>query len=178
VIDLVAASTRADEALSWIAQGCQRRLTTPDRLRSELLGRPTVRWRRLVLAAVEDVAAGAHSLLELRYLRDVERAHRLPVGVRQRAVAGRRGREWSDVYYVDYRSTVELDGRVGHERPTDEWRDSRRDNAAVLAGEAALRYGWVEVTTRPCAVAAEVAAVLAVRGWAGRPRKCGTSCAL
>jgi len=178
IVDLIGAAPSGEMALALVAQACQRRLTTAGRVRAELLGRRTVRWRAAVLAPLGDIAAGAHSLLELRYLRDVERRHRLPTGRRQRPSVGRRGREWTDVGYLGYATTVELDGRLGHDAPSEVWRDSRRDNAAVVAGEAPLRYGWAEVTMRPCAVAAEVALVLKARGWNGQPAKCGRSCAL
>src|SRR5439155_208395 len=73
------------EALSWLARACGRRLTTPDRLVRALGGRPRMRWRAELLLAPEDVGQGAQSILELRYLRRVERVHGLPRGVRQRA---------------------------------------------------------------------------------------------
>jgi hypothetical protein len=87
-------------------------------------------------------------------------------------------RTWSDVRYTSYATVVELDGRVGHAEYEGRFRDMRRDNLCVVAGEAPLRYGWADVTERPCQVAAEVAAVLAQRGWAGRARPCGPQCAL
>lgn len=178
VIDLVHAAPAIDRALSVVSQACQRRLTTAGRLQAELTARRTVRWRREVLPALDDVAGGAHSLLELLYLRNVERRHGLPNGRRQRPVQRTLHREWSDVSYDEYATVVELDGRLGHDHVDQVWRDMRRDNAAVVAGEAPLRYGWADVTGRPCAAAGEVGAVLRSRGWSGRPRKCGASCGL
>ena len=178
VVDLVAGAVRGDAALGWAAAACQHRLTTAARLRAELTGRPTVPWRGLLLEALADIAAGAHSPLELHYLRRVERAHGLPTGRRQRAAVRAGRREWTDVLYEAYAVVIELDGRLGHDEPEEGWRDSRRDNATVLAGEVPLRYGWADVTGRPCNLAGEVAALLAARGWSGRPRKCGRSCTL
>jgi very-short-patch-repair endonuclease len=128
-----------------------------------------------LLAALADVAAGAHSPLELRYLRDVERAHGLPSGSRQHAVVRSGGRYFDDVRYPEYGVTVELDGRVAH---PDEacWRDMRRDNSSVLAGRRVLRYGWADVAGRPCAVAAQVVAVLRAAGWRGAPHGCHRGC--
>ncbi len=71
---------------------------------------------------------------------------------------------------------VELDGVVAHP-PGERWRDFRRDNAGVVDGIVTLRYGWADVTGRPCEVAGQVAAVLRGRGWAGSVRPCGPSCA-
>ncbi|PZS29960.1 MAG: hypothetical protein DLM59_11945 [Pseudonocardiales bacterium] len=178
VLDLVARATTADQALAIVANACQRRRTTANRLASTVTTRRNLRWRSPVLAALRDIAEGAHSLLEIRYLRDVERRHRLPEGRRQRAVLRGARREWTDVSYDDYATCVELDGRLGHDQVTDAWRDMRRDNRAALAGEVSLRYGWLDVTGRACAVAGEVAEVLRARGWAGQPRRCGNSCCL
>jgi hypothetical protein len=74
-----------------------------------------------------------------------------------------------------HRTTVELEGLAYH--PEDEvGRDDARDNAAVVGGDAVLRYGWAAVVGSPCDVAAEVAAVLADRGWTGRLRPCSAGC--
>jgi hypothetical protein len=121
-----------------------------------------------------DLAAGAQSPLELRYLKDVERAHGLPPGVRQRRLAGRTVR-WIDVDLEEFGVRVELDGRVGHVEE-GAFRDRVRDNAATVSGRATLRYGWVDVVGSPCAVAAEVAQVLRRRGWAGQLVACGPHC--
>jgi hypothetical protein len=63
-----------------------------------------------------DVRDGVRSPIELDYLRDVERAHGLPVGQRQFA---RRNTE-ADVYYTDYGLLVELDGRLTVAMPGSE----------------------------------------------------------
>ena len=92
----------------------------------------------------------------MRYLSDVERAHGLPTGTRQRGVDGTR----QDVHYDGYRTTIELDGRLGHADAASVWRDMTRDNAATLRGETTLRFGWSDVANQPCKVAAQVGAVL------------------
>ncbi|GIJ67569.1 hypothetical protein [Virgisporangium ochraceum] len=173
VLDLAAASRHLDVAIGWLAHAVGTRLTTPERIRTAVGGRSRMRWKRHLLAALDDVAAGCHSLLELHYLRRVERAHRLPTGQRQRA----RGRWYDDVTYPAYGVCVEVDGRLAH--PDDRaFRDRRRDNAAALTGARVLRYGYSDVTTRPCTVATEVAALLAATGWPGTPRRCGPRCTL
>ena len=140
-LDLVHIAKSVDQALVIVAQACQRRLTTAARLRAEVSLRHSLRWRRQVLAALDDVGRGAHSLLELRYLRDVERRHGLPRSRRQRPVDRGRRREWTDVSYDEFATVVELDGKAGHDDVLSVWRDMRRDNAVVVAGEAPLRYG-------------------------------------
>ena len=79
-------------------------------------------------------------MLELCYLRNVERAHGLPRGERQVPAIGIAGRIYRDVEYKTYRTVVELDGRAAHPE-SDRWRDMRRDNASVVAGRWVLRYG-------------------------------------
>jgi hypothetical protein len=175
VIDLTQTSASLEQAIGWIARACGRRLTRPERVAAALHVRKKVRWREALLAAVGDVAAGNHSSLELRYLRDVERAHGLPNGSRQHAVVRRGGRFYEDVRYAGFGLVVELDGRAAH---PDEarWRDMRRDNAAVVDGRQVLRYGWADVAGQPCAVAAQVVVVLRTAGWRGVGRPCGPAC--
>jgi hypothetical protein len=125
VVDLTQSATSLEQALGWIARACGRRLTRPERIAEVVAARKKIRWRTELLAALGDVAAGAHSSLELRYLRDVERAHGLPGGSRQQVVVRPGGRYYDDVTYAEFGVVVELDGRVAH--PDDaRWRDMSR----------------------------------------------------
>ncbi|MGC9670186.1 hypothetical protein ACNTMW_27040 [Planosporangium sp. 12N6] len=177
VVDLTQTAPSVAQALAWITRACGRRLSRPERIAAAIDARKKLRWREELLAAVCDVAEGAESPLELRYLRDVERAHGLPAGDRQYAVARSGGRRYDDVRYVEFGVVVELDGRAAH---PDEarWRDMRRDNLTVVSGARVLRYGWADVTGQPCAVAAQVGVVLRAAGWRGGGRRCGPSCQL
>ncbi|MFL6052544.1 MAG: hypothetical protein ACJ72W_06455, partial [Actinoallomurus sp.] len=177
VIDLAVSAHDLDEATAWVARACQRHRTTPDRLLSALAQRKKARWRAELTVALAEVAEGASTLLEIRFVRDVERAHGLPPSAKQvRLLRGGR------VTYEDARSeaygvVIELDGRAAHPF-AERHRDMRRDNATVRAGRAPLRYGWGDVTERPCLVAAEIAGIYRSRGWTGTPRPCGPRCAL
>ena len=87
-------------------------------------------FRLAELLARVRVGAGAHSLLELRYLRDVERPHGLPAAQRQaRARLGSRN-AYRDVLYEQFGVAVETDGAVAHP-PEARWRDRERDNASA-----------------------------------------------
>lgn len=176
VLNLVEAAETIGDAFSWICRATGKGLTNADRLRDEIGRRDNLRWRAAILEALEDVGQGVRSNLEHRYVRDVERAHGLPRARRQvRVVRG--GRVcYLDNLYGEGRVGVELDGVVAHP-PGERWRDFRRDNAGVVDGIATLRYGWADVTGRPCEVAGQVAAVLHRRGWAGAVRPCGPACA-
>lgn len=175
IVDLTQTALSVEQALGWITRACGRRLTRPDRIAEAVAMRKKVRWRDELLLAVADVSTGAQSSLELRYLRDVERAHGLPRGSRQYAVVRAGGRFYDDVRYADFGVVVELDGRSAH---PDEarWRDMRRDNASVVDGRHVLRYGWADVAGRPCEVTVQVAQVLRAAGWRGVPRRCGSDC--
>jgi hypothetical protein len=59
---------------------------------------------------------------------------------------------------------VELDGRLGHDGG-GRFRDMRRDNRTLVAGEVTLRFGSEDVYLHQCLVARQVAAVLRQRGW-------------
>ena len=171
VIGLTQSCASLDAAIGWLVKAAASRLTTAKRLLTTLTSRHRLRWRGPLTEALGDVAAGCHSMLELHYLRSVERAHGLPQGWRQH----RRQGWYDDVDYAEYGVSVELDGRVAH--PAEQrFRDHRRDNAAVLAGSRVLRYGYADVAHRPCEVAQQVAAVLRAGGWRGKPRGCGSGC--
>jgi len=59
---------------------------------------------------------------------------------------------------------VELAGQDGHSG-ADRFRDMRRDNLHALLDELTLRFGWFDVSDRPCAVAYQVYLVLVRRGY-------------
>jgi very-short-patch-repair endonuclease len=123
-----------------------------------------------------DVSEGAHSVLELAYLK-TERTHRLPTARRQARLLRAGRAQYLDAFYEEYQVAVELDGGVAHPAET-RWRDIRRDNAGAAEGILTLRYSYADVTERPCEVAAEVGRVLQSRGWPGLPHRCGQSCTL
>jgi hypothetical protein len=174
VIDLWAAARDLDAAVGWVTRALGRRLTTQARLREALQARSRVHWRAELAELLSPDSAGIHSVLEYRYVRDVERPHRFPAATRQ-APSRRDGRNlYRDTLYEAYKTVVELDGRVAH--PGDSrWNDIHRDNAATTAGISTLRYGWLGVTTTPCEVAAEIAATLAGRGYT-LARPCSPAC--
>jgi hypothetical protein len=72
----------------------------------------------------------------------------------------------------EYRLHVELDGRLGHDRAAEVWRDYRRDNRSEVLRLRHLRYGWADMIDRECQVAAEQAEILRQQGWTGRFRPC------
>ena len=177
VLDLTQLARTFDDAFGWVSAACGGRLTTPQRIGAAMSQRARVRFRDALELALDDITGGVHTILERRYLRDVERPHGLPSAERQiRVVRGNRS-EYRDVLYKKYLVAVETDGRLAHPAEA-RWGDVHRDNAAAADGIITLRYSWSDVTTRPCSVAAEVGAVLSQRGWPGPMRPCGPCCTL
>jgi len=174
-IDLTQSAASLDQAYDWICRAIGGRLTTADRLRAALDARPKVRWRDGLAIAIGEVGSGIHSILERRYVRDVERPHGLPAATRQ-AYTGRVPRSrYADNLYEEAGLVVELDGQVTH--GVEQHRaDLRRDNAHTAAGLATLRYNWADVTQRPCTVAQQVAEALGQRGVLVTLRPCRPAC--
>lgn len=111
VLDLASLSSAAD-VVGMVTQAVSSHLTTAERLLTGLQRRGRHPHRALLQAMLRDVAEGAESPLELRYLRDVERPHGLPRGRRQKS---RLGLPYcTDVGYDAHALLVELDGQDGH----------------------------------------------------------------
>lgn len=175
VFDLADTCSDAIDAIGWVASALGRRLTTQDRLNATFSHRARVRWRDDLALVLSPDLAGIHSVLEYRYVRDVERPHALPTGKRQATAVNGTRRAYRDVLYKDFGVIVELDGRIAH--PDDRrWLDISRDNAAAATGFVTLRYGFIDLSRRRCLVAAQVADVLRIRGWQGTPRRCSPGC--
>ena len=169
VLDLIDAAPTFQAAYGWISRAVSRRFTTTTMLRPALAARRRARYRGELAVALGESDDGIHSGLELRYARDVERAHGLPAAQRQarREIAGRA--HYRDNWYAEYRVCVEVDGPAFHQ---DEqvWQDKRRDNLNLAEdGAETFRFGPVEVTEFACESAAMVAATLARNGWKGTP---------
>ena len=176
IIDLVNAAETLDDVIAWVTSAFGRRLTAEGPLRRALSSHQKLRWRGQFDKIVAAAAGGAHSVLEFRYDRDVERAHGLPAARRQVPFTKPEGgRGFRDRYYAQYGLVVELDGRQAH--PEDQrGRDRRRDNDAIAGGGSTLRYDWDEVTRDACTTAAQVAESLRKRGWRGTLRPCSPHC--
>jgi predicted transcriptional regulator of viral defense system len=175
VLDLAQFSRTFDEACGWITRACAKRLTTEEKLRTALALRKKMRWRNELDDVLAAAGSGIHSVLEYRYVRDVERAHGLPRSRHQVRVVIDGKVAYRDAYYEEYQLAVELDGRLAH--PDDErWRDSQRDNQASARGVQTCRYGWRDIYAHACETALLQAQILRRRGWRGTPRPCSARC--
>jgi hypothetical protein len=174
-LDLAQLAATFDDAFGWISRPCSGRLTTPDLILQAMGSRRKVRWRAELTDALADIADGVHTPLENRYLRNVERRHELPAAEHQVLIIRGSRHEYLDNLYRELGIGVEMDGQAYH--PAEErWRDIGRDNALAADGILILRYGWGDVTDRPCQVAAQIGAAAARRGWPGSLRRCGPAC--
>lgn len=173
---LKAAGDRGEgDAIALLSDAIHQGLTTPTRLLAVISRLPRLRRRAMLAGVLADVAAGTRSVLERRYLVDVERAHGLPEGERQVRQVTVTGTVQRDIRYAAQRAIIELDGAFGHRDTVDRWADLQRDLDAALDDHLTLRPGWAQVL-EPCRLADLVATVLRRRGWTGHPRACGDTC--
>ncbi|HET7071397.1 MAG TPA: hypothetical protein VFI40_11265 [Nocardioides sp.] len=177
-LDVVAREPDEFAAVGVLADVCQTRRTTANRIRSALDGRRRLRRRVWLGDVLGDIANGTCSVLEHGYLTRVERAHSLPAGQRQTPRASDRGAEFRDVTYPGLEMEVELDGRLFHDNSRQRDLDLDRDLDAVVEGRLTVRLGWGQVFDRPCRTAGRLASLMLVRGWDGVPRRCGPECTM
>lgn len=171
VIDLVEQAESADDAIALVATAVSSRRVTADHLLFLIEDCPKLRRRSLLVDALRDVASGSNSVLEVKFA-VLLRRHGVPIGSRQQRFPGSEGR----VSYADMAwpgAVAELDGLLGHADHGGRHRDMDRDNRHLLADRKAMRFGWSDVVTRPCDVAAQVAAVLGASA-----RRCGPRCTI
>ena len=180
VIDAAHAAANERKALAFVYAAIQCRRTGPRQLADALAERKRHRYRALLESVLVDAAEGSHSGLEREHARCM-RSHGLPLGRRQRKAPGPLGSRWIDVLVgvesgLSSELVTELDGRTGHDKAEEEWRDMDRDNLDEEAGRGHLRYGPAQVFGQGCRVAGQTRRSLVRRGWRGAGEKCGPCC--
>ncbi|GAS92246.1 type IV toxin-antitoxin system AbiEi family antitoxin domain-containing protein [Mycolicibacterium brisbanense] len=171
----VACCARSDfEAIAVLADACQSRRTTAQRLLRILDNRQRVRRRRWLRAVLLDIAEGTCSVLEHGYLARVERAHGLPTASRQMRSSSSVGVCYRDNEYG--RLVVELDGRMFHDSAAARNRDFERDLDAAVDGRSTVRLSYHQVFERPCRTAAKIAQVMRRHGIPVGGRTCRPGC--
>lgn len=175
VIDLVEEATTDEEVIELLMSAVRQRVR-PSVLLTRADRRKRLHNRGLFIECVGRTPDGVESPLELRYHRDVERAHGLPTSTRQgwERIRG----HWirSDCRYPEFGLRVELDGELAHPgRATHT--DLLRDNDVLLISrEMTLRFRWSHVVQDSCLVAAQTAVGLRLGGWSGLPTPCSAGC--
>lgn len=175
---LASAAAGTNAVVAALADAVNWRVTKPKRLRDALVDLPRLPQRRLIAEVVDDLVAGACSVLERGYLVDVERAHGLPEGERQEPRQTASGWEFRDVVYAAFGLVVELDGRAFHTAKGARDKDLERDLDDLLARRDAARLGYAQVFDTPCRTAAKVAVLFQQRGWRGRAIPCRPTCSI
>lgn len=180
VIDAAHAARREREALTIVYAAIQSSRTDARQLAEALAARKRHRYRVLLESVLVDAVEGSHSGLEREHARCMRR-HGLPVGNRQCKASGPAGTRWIDVLIgeeVGLTSPLvtELDGRTGHDRAEEEWRDMDRDNLDEEQGRGHLRYGASQVFGEGCRVAGQTRRSLIRRGWHDGATSCGPGC--
>jgi Transcriptional regulator, AbiEi antitoxin len=179
VLDLVESATTTDDAFAWLTQAIGRNLVNDGMLTAALAARKRMRRRPWLVEALADVADGVMSPIELRYVRDVERAHGLPQAKRQARRELDGGVRYLDNLYEAFQLCVEIDGRLTHP-PEQKWRDADRDSDNLFRDDVqTIRLGLRHVTSGRCLQAAKLATLFIRRGWDGEGlRPCGPGCAV
>ncbi len=138
VADAAAWAQTSDDARAILAAAVQQRLVLAGQLRTVVERLGCILRRQLLLSTLDDVAIGAHSVLEMRFLRLCRRA-RLPApSLHVRRGTGSSNR-WLDAAWEEYGVVVEIDGSW-HMEASSWWSDLRRQNRIVADGEVVLRY--------------------------------------
>jgi hypothetical protein len=137
--------------------------TTVDALAGALAERPNIAGHRSLTQAIDLVADGCQSELEVLGVLGVFRHPSMPRSVGQHKVfvdgAGYRlDRAWPEA-----KLAVELDGARHHTSPQDRRRDLARDAALAAAGWVVLRFTYADVRRNPAGVRARVLAVYRTR---------------
>ncbi|WP_235999049.1 hypothetical protein [Qaidamihabitans albus] len=177
IVDLAVAQETARQALYLVVDLVSSAPVSMTDMLGCVQSRPPWRYRTAIKRALELVAGGLMSALEVEYAERVEREQGIPGGRRQAPMSVDGRTLWEDVTYdpLGVPLTVRLDGRATHATAGVAFRDRRRDNAAELARRSRLVYGWHDVHDGPCAVAAEVRRVLHRHGWQPTVNPCRCS---
>ena len=160
VLDLSESCASFDDAFTWLCRAVGRGLTTPELLRAAMAERSRLRWRADLVNALADISAGVLSLLERRYVCDVEQPHGLP--------AARSGKPRPSSEAGAATSTIFTRKRCLPSSSTDRRRTRRSSDGPTATGITRTPLSGCRrsatpgpmSTERPCAVAAEVGALL------------------
>ncbi|MGV0743601.1 type IV toxin-antitoxin system AbiEi family antitoxin domain-containing protein [Mycolicibacterium sp. XJ870] len=174
-LDVACRAMSEFDAIAVLADACQSRRTTAQRLLRALDARRRIRRRRWLRAVLVDIAEGTCSVLEHGYLTRVERAHGLPRAIRQKRSTSSVGACYRDTEYGQ-RLVIELDGRLFHDSAAKRNTDFERDLDAAVDGRSTIRLSYLQVFDRPCRTAAKIAQVLQRHGIAVDGHACGPGC--
>lgn len=159
LVDAAAWGTGARTGCGILAAGVQQRLTTASRLIVELDAAGAVRHRRILRAALLDIAGGAQAVSELDFLAFCARngPPRPILQVVRHDPGGRR--RYLDATLVGPTGVivrVEIDGAL-HLVVNTYWADKLRGNELTIAGEPVMRFPSIVIHDNDRAAARSVA---------------------
>lgn len=139
------------------------------RLRAVLEVRRPRRYAKPLRHAARLLDEGVASELEATYAIDVELAHGIPAGERQHPVVIDGRTRFEDIRYVlPFGDLItRIDGFRWHSNRHVAVIDRARDNAAELAGQGRLTFGYEEVHGAACGVASTLTTRMRQLGWEG-----------
>jgi hypothetical protein len=167
VLDLCAAAADDAAVIGFLTLSIPR-LTSARRLKRALDRRGRIAHRSLINDVLAETAIGVQSPLEYRWVKQVERPHRLPIPIRPFPLPSG---GLADGGYEEFRVLLELDGRRYHDGER-RFRDWRRDNMSSEGDWLTLRYGWHDTVVESCETAGNLFRVLRRRGYAGQLGRC------
>ena len=157
---------RPDDVRGLLWAGVQQRRLRAEDLREVTLRLGPVRHRALLLRTIDDVEAGAHSVRELQFRRQLRRAG-LPLPDHQVVRKRPGGRHYLDAAWDNYALHAEVDG-LGHLLVATWSTDLDRSNELALQGrsEVRLRIPGFWLDERPEHAMDQVRRGLLKGGWA------------
>lgn len=155
----------------WVHSGT----TSADEIAAALADRARHQHRRALTLALDPIAGGVESILELQSLRRVVTAHGLPRPRLQVLTDLPGGRVRRDAEWEEFGVVLEADGDLVHTGPMARV-DRRRDRHTARTGRVTLRAGFVEIEHEPCELAVDIFLTLRSRGFDGRIEACRLNC--
>lgn len=163
---------RSDEEVqNFVASVVQSRVVRAEELQKAAQGRQFP-YRSTIDSTIDLLRGGQTSPLEIKGKQNILDAHGLPQGIWQQPMTLDGVYMVVDLYFPDQQVIVEFDGFLFHNDSYSKVQDRTRDNAAIANGISTVRFGWNDVTRRPCSAGRELARVLSGRGWNGVPTHC------
>ena len=151
VIDAAVWTPNMRRACAIVCAAVQQRLTTPQRLATELRKAGAVRHVSMLRALLDDIAGGGHTLAEIE-LAPLARRAGLPPPRRQVLRREPNGKaRYVDVEFDLPDGTVlavEVDGAV-HLEPLTWWDDMNRHNELTIAGSPTMRFPSMAIRLAP-----------------------------
>lgn len=165
LLDLASDARNERRARAVLFSAVQQRLVTTAAIEEALSRRGPCRHRALIVATLQDIGGGIHSVPEKDF-DTILRRHRLPQPTRQQVRRRANGRYYLDALWDLFRLWVEVDGE--HHREAQQWEDDLDRTADVVAdGLRQIRFTAYAVRRRADRVGKVLERALRSGGWDG-----------